>query len=399
MILLALALLGLSGCASPPPERAPAGPSILPPVLAVPDTPGAFAALATWQEARLANGVEAFKRSCAQMGARNPADILSPKAPWAGRIDDWTGLCEALKLVEDETGARRIIEALTLPVEIVSRDGKTRFTGYFEPMIEARRAPDGTYSAPIPGPPGDLEQTSSGPVQRLPGGRTRAYPARADITPNPATILGYARPGDIFFLQIQGSGRLLFPDGTTRRAAYFAHNGRPFRSTADWLLERGEIRRAEASMQGIEAWMEGASPDRVREAMNANPRYVFFRELPEGDPSLGPVGAAAIPLTSLGSMAVDTDLHALGVPFLVQTKAPGLGGDWSGLLVSQDTGGAIIGAVRGDIYFGTGDEAGERAGTMNAPGRMWALLPRATALRLQTERVADHAFATRVYAP
>ncbi|MEM1151920.1 MAG: MltA domain-containing protein, partial [Pseudomonadota bacterium] len=281
-------------------------------------------------------------------------------------------------------------------------DNASRFTGYFEPMIEARRIPEPGFSAPVPGPPSDIIQTPSGPVQSLPNGQTRPYPPRAEIDPEFDRILGYAHPADVFFLQIQGSGRLQFSDGTTVRAAYFAHNGQPFRSTANWLLERGKISRGEASMQGIRAWMDRVSVAEAREAMNANPRYVFFQALPEGDASLGPKGAASIPLTPLGSMAVDRDFHALGVPYLVETKAPGLGGTWRGLLVSQDTGGAIIGPVRGDIYFGTGDDAGSRAGTMNAPGRIWALLPRPAAERLRKADVAERssqAFVLRAYLP
>lgn len=141
-------------------------------------------------------------------------------------------------------------------------------------------------------------------------------------------------------------------------------------------------------MQGIRAWMDRVSAAEAREAMNANPRYVFFQALPEGDAALGPNGAANLPLTPLGSMAVDPDYHAYGVPFLISTSAPGLGGNWQGLLVAQDTGGAIKGPVRGDIYFGTGDGAGARAGTMNAPGRMWALVPRAVANRLVAQDMA-----------
>ena len=117
--------------------------------------------------------------------------------------------------------------------------------------------------------------------------------------------------------------------------------------------------------------------------MNANPRFVFFSIEAEGDPALGPKGSLGVPLTPLGSMAVDTSLHANGVPMFVQTTAPGLGGSWSGLLVAQDTGGAIKGPVRGDIYFGTGPSAGAAADTVNAPGRLWVLLPRAVAERLR----------------
>ena len=119
--------------------------------------------------------------------------------------------------------------------------------------------------------------------------------------------------------------------------------------------------------------------------MNANPRFVFFNLEPEGDPRLGPKGSFGVPLTPLGSMAVDLDYHAGGVPMFVQTPAPGLGGTWSGMLVSQDTGGAIKGPARGDLYFGTGAQAGASADTVNAPGRLWVLLPRAVAERLRAQ--------------
>ena len=135
-------------------------------------------------------------------------------------------------------------------------------------------------------------------------------------------------------------------------------------------------------MTGIAAWMERAPKRRVREAMNANPRFVFFVEKPEGDPGLGPDGALGVPLTPFGSVAVDPTIHPLGVPIFVQTNAPGLGGDWSGLLNAQDTGNAIRGVVRGDVYFGTGVAAGQAAETLNAPGRMWVLLPRPLARRI-----------------
>ncbi|MEE9381268.1 MAG: MltA domain-containing protein, partial [Hyphomonadaceae bacterium] len=223
----------------------------------------------------------------------------------------------------------------------------------------------------------------------LSDGSLRPYPARGDIVPDPAKALGYAHPADVFFLQIQGSGRLSFPDGSTLRAAYATHNGHRFESTANWLLDTGRITRGEASMQGIRAWMDRAGLEAAHEAMNVNPRYVFFQSKPVGDPLLGPNGAHNVPLTPIGSVAVDTDLHPLGAPMFIETTAPGLGGAWSGLLIAQDTGGAIKGAVRGDIYFGTGHAAGQRAGTMNAPGRMWALLPRAIALRLAPDDVTE----------
>lgn len=401
-LLFVLSAFYLYSCASTPRAPGPAAPTeppTAPPVLSLPETPDAFAALEDWLSASVAPGVEAFLRSCDAMVARSETELVSASAPWAGTVGEWLPVCESLRLVDGEAAARRVLEALTLPVELESPDGASRFTGYFEPTIAARYAPAPGFTAPVPGPPSDLEQGTNGPLQRLPDGTTRPYPPRAEIIVDPSQALGFAHPADVFFLQIQGSGRLIFEDGRTLRAAYFAHNGQPFRSTANWLIDQGEITPGEASMQGIRAWMDRAPPARVAEAMNANPRFVFFQPLPEGDTKLGPQGAAGIPLTPFGSMAIDRDYHPLGIPYLVQTEAPGLGGRWQGILVSQDTGGAIKGAVRGDIYFGTGNEAGQRAGTMNAHGRMWALLPRSVATRLTGTQTAGIEFATGTLAP
>lgn len=401
-LLFVLSAFYLYSCASAPRAPGPAEPIAsppAPPVLSLPETPDAFAALDGWHAASVAPGIEAFLRSCDAMAGRSAAELVSASASWAGTVGEWLPVCESLRLVDGEASARRVLEALTLPVALESPDGGSRFTGYFEPTIAARHAPAPGFTTPVPGPPADLEQGPNGPLQRLPDGSARPYPPRAEIMVDPSRALGFAHPADVFFLQIQGSGRLVFEDGRTLRAAYFAHNGQPFRSTANWLIEQGEITRGEASMQGIRAWMDRAPPARVTQAMNANPRFVFFQPLPEGDPTLGPQGAAGIPLTPFGSMAIDRDYHPLGIPYLVETEAPGLGGRWQGILVSQDTGGAIKGAVRGDIYFGTGDEAGERAGTMNAPGRMWALLPRSVAARIAETQTAGIAFATGTLAP
>lgn len=403
--LLVLLIWLLSGCAATPPVQPPPFPPepapepFLPPERA----PTQFDGLGAWDAAETMAGLEAFQRSCLALSVRQDGEWLSEAAIWAGSVGEWRAVCASLDGTQaDPQVARQVIEALMVPVEIVSSDGASRFTGYFEPMIEARRIPQPGFTAPVPGPPSDLVQGEAGPLQRLPNGQLRPYPPRAEIVPELDRVLGYAHPADVFFLQIQGSGRLMFSDGTTVRAAYFAHNGQPFRSTANWLIERGKISRGEASMQGIRAWMDRVSMAEAQEAMNANPRYVFFQALPEGDVALGPRGAADIPLTPLGSMAIDRDFHALGVPYLVETDAPGLGGLWRGMLVAQDTGGAIKGPVRGDIYFGTGDEAGSRAGTMNAPGRMWALLPRPAAERLRETEVAGAAsdrFVLQVYMP
>lgn len=392
---LLVSFIFLAACASvPDPEdRIPTGPESgadageteAPYVPMRPPVPAAFAALPGWDGADLLPGLQAFRKSCAQFESRSPGVYLSDSAPWAGRVEDWLPACATLQVAMDSDSTASILQALFQPVEIRSPDGASRFTGYFEPVYQARRSPEYPYTEPVPALPGDLISEGGNNVyQRVPGGGRRPYPAREEISRRGVMPLAYAHPADVFFLQIQGSGKLVFPDGRVVKAAYAAHNGQPFRSTANWLVSRGWITSGEASMQGIRAWMDRASPDQVRQAVNANPRFVFFTLEPTDDAASGPRGAMNVPLTPLGSMAVDRAHHPLGVPVYVQTTAPGLGGNWAGLLNAQDTGGAIKGAVRGDIYFGTGAQAGDRAGTMNAPGRLWVLLPRAVAARLQT---------------
>lgn len=388
--LLVALLVILSACVSGPENPVPPPPGALSKpaedvyVPMKPPVPAAFEALPGWNKAELMPGLSAFRKSCEQFEQKSPSAYLSQSSPWAGRIEDWLPACAAIDVALDSSSARSVMQALFQPVEIRAAGGDSRFTGYFEPVYEARRAPQYPFTEPVPALPADLVSEGGDNVfQRLPGGGRRPYPARAEITGSGVTPLAYAHPADVFFLQIQGSGKLAFPDGRVMKAVYAAHNGQPFRSTANWLHERGWITSGERSMQGIRAWMDRASPERVREAMNANPRFVFFTLEASNDSASGPKGAMNVPLTPLGSMAVDLSYHPLGMPVFVETSAPGLGGKWAGLLNTQDTGGAIRGAVRGDIYFGTGADAGDRAGTMNAPGRLWVLLPRAVAARLQ----------------
>lgn len=384
--LLTLALIALSGCeTSPPRTTTPIATTPVEPVVPwdTPPRPVAYDALPGWDSADLRAGLSALRRTCAVYSARQPDDLLSPRAPWAGSAADWQPACAALDVIGDSSSARAVIQALFTPVEVAAPDGSSRFTGYFEPTFEARLSPQPPYTEPIPALPQDLISDGSRVWQQLPNGQRRPYPTRAEITQRGVMPLAYAHPADVFFLQIQGSGRLILPDGRTLRAAYAAHNGQPFKSTANWLMNKGWISRGEASMTGIRAWMDRTTAARARQAMNANPRFVFFKLMPEGDPALGPNGSFNVPLTPLGSMAVDTSYYPGGLPMFVQTSAPGLGGNWSGLLVAQDTGGAIKGPVRGDIYFGTGTAAGAAADTVNAPGRLWVLLPRVLAERIR----------------
>ena len=385
------ALAMLTSCVSQPDGEAdktkpvPSGETVITrPAPTTTRAPSEFSALPGWAGAQFDAPLAAMRKSCATLNLRaqnGETNEFLGAAQYAGRVGDWLRPCAALSNARSAADARRILEQHFSPIEITVPNGNSKFTGYFEPEYLGSLYQTPVYSEPIPAMPRDLVVQGGKPYQRLRNGQLRPYPARAEITAAGVTPLGFARPADVFFAQIQGSARFNL-NGRVIRAAYAANNGHKFVSTANWLIARGWISKSEASMQGITAWMERANPARVREAMNANPRFVFFKAERIADSQQGPNGSANVPLTAMGSMAVDKSIHPLGVPFFVETTAPSLGGNWSGVLVAQDTGGAIKGPVRGDIYFGTGNEAGQRAGKMNAPGRMWALLPKAVAARL-----------------
>jgi membrane-bound lytic murein transglycosylase A len=203
--------------------------------------------------------------------------------------------------------------------------------------------------------------------------RVEPYPARAaiDVTTRPA--LGYAHPTDVYDVQVQGSARVQFEDGPQMRMAYNSQNGWKWNSVYGQLRTRGDI--AVADKRSVRAWMDAQPQDRVRAALNLDPSYIFFALEPIPDPAIGPKGAQGVPLTALGSLAVDPSAHPYGALIFAEAKASD-GAVFQRLLVAQDTGGAIRrGPLRGDVFFGTGDAAGAGAEKMNAPVRFWTLLP------------------------
>jgi len=183
---------------------------------------------------------------------------------------------------------------------------------------------------------------------------------------------------ELFFLQIQGSGRVKLPDGSMVRVGYADQNGHPYQSVGRLLVERGELKLEQASMQGIQAWAR-ANPAKLNDLLNANPSYVFFREMPvaapkNGEPD-GPLGALGVPLSPGRSIAVDPRHVPLGAPVFLATTQPNSAAPLNRLMLAQDTGGAIRGVVRADFFWGFGAEAGNQAGRMKQSGQMWVLLP------------------------
>lgn len=358
-------------------------------------SPVRFADLADWRRQDVRPAILAFRKTCASFETRDPETHLSQSARYAGKVKDWLPACSVLTKYVDAGEYHRFFEDYFAPFELVSDDPINKLTGYYEPELLVSDKKTERFSAPIPLRPKDLVEVRLGQFDptlegktvwgRVQNGSVILYPERADIEILPDRVLAWAEPADVFFLQIQGSGRLKFTNGRLARAGFDSHNHRPFGSLANHLIKTGELQKSDASMQGIRAWFEKVGPRKAADAMNVNPRFVFFRERSVLDDSEGPLGAAGLPLTPMGSLAVDLEKHALGVPFFLTTTLPNEASGWKGeasslLLISQDAGGAIKGLRRGDIFFGWGDRAGSLAGRMNHEGRFFVFLPQGMVL-------------------
>jgi membrane-bound lytic murein transglycosylase A len=357
-------------------------------------------ALDGWGQSDLRPALDAFMRSCERMELRPDGENLNPRAPWAGTVGAWRDVCVTAALTGDEPGAvRATFEALFSPVSVTAIEtdsGDVRhdglLTGYYEPFVEVRSEPVEGFTQPLRARPDDLLSVDLGRfdpelaghriVARVEDGELVRYRNRADIESGDfGEAFAWGRPIDVFFLQIQGSGRLIFEDGRQARAAFNAHNGLPYRSIGRELINRGELARHAASKAGIEAWLNENGPEATAELFSVNPRYVFFGVETLDRPELGPRGSSGVSLTPMASLAVDTGFHAHGVPIWMTTDLPDAAG-WSGLLVSQDSGGAINGPLRGDFFWGWGQEAERRAGTTNARAQWTVLLPHTVADRI-----------------
>lgn len=268
----------------------------------------------------------------------------------------------------------------------VQGTGAGLLTGYFEPTYRGARTPSDAFAVPLLGRPDDLVEVDLGAFRedlkgeriagRLEGSRLVPYPDRAAIRTGalegraPA-LFWLADPVDLFFLQIQGSGRIALDDGGVAHVGYAAQNGRPYRAIGRDLIARGAVPREKMSMQAIRDWLT-ANPSEAEAVMDLNPSYVFFSERDSG----GAVGAAGLKLTPGRSIAVDHRFWNYGLPAWI--AAPGQDDDppLARLVVAEDTGGAIRGAVRADLFLGPGDEAARLAGRMNRPLDLWILLPK-----------------------
>lgn len=366
-------------CPAPKPCPACAAcPQVTPPATeaAPPHQQSSWSAIAGWQEDNPAAALPALLTSC---------NTLEKQATWQ-RV---CGLARELGGSPSGAQARAFFEQHFTPWALSNPDGGQSglITGYYEPLIKGSRTQSARYRWPVHGTPSDMLTIDLSAVYpelknyrlrgRLVGNKVLPYWNRDELdkldTRLPApTLLWAADPIDLFFLQVQGSGRVELPDGSRVRIGYADQNGHPYQSIGRWLVQQGQLTLDKASMEGIKEWAR-RNPERLQEMLNSNPSYVFFRELPTSTD--GPLGALGVPLTEGRSIAVDPRYVPLGAPVFLATSHPNSERPLNRLMLAQDTGGAIKGVVRADFFWGFGAEAGAQAGKMRQQGRMWLLLP------------------------
>ncbi|MDT8420460.1 MAG: MltA domain-containing protein [Desulfuromonadales bacterium] len=367
-------LLLLTGCFGgiPGPEPPPRQP--VEPLVAVD-----WSHLPGWQESTPAAAVETFIYSCQAIGNK----------------PGWEEPCKEVLSVPagDEQRARQFFERHFVPHQVRNEDGSDqgKITGYYVPELNGSRTRTEQFRYPLYRQPADLLTVDLSEVYpelahkrlrgRLDGNRVIPYFDRAEIDngENPLDgneLFWVEDPVELFFLHIQGSGRIRLENGELVMVNYANQNGHRYRSIGKLLLERNEMTRDQMSMQNIRSWVR-QNPEAGRELLEENPSYVFFRELPAGVES--PPGALGVPLTAERSIAVDRRTIPLGAPVFLSTTWPTSNDPLQRLMVAQDTGGAIKGQVRADFFWGLGEEAGALAGRMKQPGRMWVLLPKGEA--------------------
>jgi len=356
----------LAACAtSPKPAPVRPHPPVAPPRPVVQTVP--VAALPGWDQENHLAALDAYVRGC-------------------GVAREGRAACDAAKALTARaryptpSEARDFFEARFEAAPATTVDGRPGLlTAYFAPEYPARRAWTPEFDKPVLARPADLERIEGRFVRRRPDGSTGPYDDRAAIeaATRPEQAIAWMRAEDLFFMQIQGSGYLTFEDGAHARAAYAADNGQPFAGIARPMAERGLLPANGTSGEAIRAWLAAHRGPEAGEIMALNPRYIWFKLDP--DDGGQPNGAAGIPLPERRAIAVDPGHWRYGDVVWISAEAGNLAGaraGYSGLVMALDTGSAIRGPVRADLYLGRGEAAGLEAGAVRHPLRMWRLVPR-----------------------
>ncbi|MBB4304296.1 membrane-bound lytic murein transglycosylase A [Rhodobium orientis] len=361
-------------------------------IVAAPSDLG-FDDLPGWAEDDHLAALETFRLSCGPNA--NPPETGSLKID-AAAIRALCVKAQGLE-IEDAIAAKRFFETHFVPVRIAD-PGAAFFTGYFEPEVPGSRERTERFSTPLLKRPDDLvkltpeihpetldpalewaRRTKNGLVE---------HPDRAAIMDGALDgrgleLVWVEDPVDAFFVHVQGSARIRLSDGSAMRVGFAGKTGHPYSSVARMLVEAGEFAPEDLTADVLKAWLK-AHPERARRLIAKNRSFIFFRELTGLDPDLGPVGAAGVQLTAGRSIAVDRRFHTLGTPVYVAVDLPQESGEqpmpYRRLMVAEDTGSAIVGAARGDLFIGSGEAAGLFAGRIRHRGDFFVLVPRTGAV-------------------
>jgi membrane-bound lytic murein transglycosylase A len=374
-------------CSPPPSPQAP--------TTAAPDRvgdarlePATFADLPGWPDDDHGAALLAFRRTCAALasGRPSPRPAVAPDA-------DLLAACRAAAAPEAAADPRAFFERAFQPHRVLPPGGDGFLTGYFEPEVEGSLERTDAFPVPLLARPDDLVTVAPGEgppgldpalaaARRTPDG-FEPYPDRAAIEDGALgararPIVHLRDPVDAFMIHVQGSARIRLSDGSVLRVAFDGRNGHPYTAVGRWLVQSGVLPLSEAIGDRLWAWLR-AHPDEGRAAMRKNRSFIFFRVAGELDPREGPIGGAGVPLTPGRSLAVDRSLWRYGLPVWLDGTFPAPGGEpepLRRLTVAADTGTAIVGPARGDLFVGSGPEAGRRAGLLRHPVRFTVLLPR-----------------------
>jgi membrane-bound lytic murein transglycosylase A len=352
--------------------------------------PVGFESLAGWADDDHAAAFATFSQTCKAL------DTAVPELrPGTSPSESLLAVCRDALSAGDLSGdaARRFFESRFRPFAIHPPTGEGFLTGYYEPEVEASLMRTDAFPVPVLGRPGDLVSFSPGQTpaslgptlsagRRTPSG-IEPYPERAAIEDGALDrqgleILWLRDRVELFFAQVQGSARARLPDGRVVRLVYAGRNGRPYTSIGKVVVAEGHMRLEDMTLESFKGWLRDHEAE-ARRIMRMNASYIFFALRDDLDPAKGPIGAASVPLVPLRSIAVDRTLWAYGLPFWIDADLPDTAGGpsrFARLMVAQDTGSAILGPARADIFFGSGAEAGRRAGNVRHPGRFVVLLPR-----------------------
>lgn len=342
---------------------------------------------AQWEEI---DGLQMDNLSQAWPGWMLSCSTLVNKAVWKNACNAAAQLNEQTAKNPDSSQIQQYFKQYFSVYKASNQDGTDTgmITGYYEPLLKGSRTKSAQYPNPLYAPPDDMITVELDSVfpelkfkrvrGRLVGNKLVPYYNRAEIEKENSPLRGrefiYIDDMiDVFFLQIQGSGLVQLENGEQVHVGYADQNGHPYNSIGRLLVERGELTLAQASMQGIKNWAR-SNLAKLRDLLNSNPSYVFFRELPAGLP--GPLGALGVPILGERSVAIDPKFIPLGAPIFLSTTEPNSTKPLKRMMMAQDTGGAIKGGVRADFFWGAGPEAGAKAGAMKQTGKIWVFLPR-----------------------